>query len=161
MRNSSILKVILLVSLTMGLMGCTVAGTVHVVFETKDMVRLTIHDLEVYRRWDTWGHSYSPDYDIALQVYVKNTHIGTVPGERNTLNVAVRTPKYINRSFRFAPTSYRHPPDIKIEVWYYERGTHYKGRIVDTLFIPYRAWKTGFTNGKYVDLHYTVEVEKR
>lgn len=161
MNKSNIIKLVLLVALTMGLAGCTVSGTVHMVFEAQDMVKLTIHDLEIYRRWDSWGQGYPFTYDIALQVYVKNSYIATIPGERDTMAVSVRTPRYINRSIYFAPSRYQYPPDIRIEVWDHGGGSRYGARHVDTLFIPYKAWREGYTSGKHTDLHYSVEIERR
>lgn len=160
-KNKRILGLLALVALTLGLAGCTVTGTVHMVFEPKDVVKLTIQDMEIYRRWDSWDRSYPFTHDISLRVYVKNSYIGTIPGDRDTIAVSVRTPRYINRSLYFAPSRYQYPPDIRIEVWDHERGSRYGERHVDTLFIPYKAWREGYASGKHIDLHYEVELQRR
>ncbi|GEM_PF-3035336 len=150
-----------LLVLILGLTGCTVTGTVHMKFQPKDVVKVTVRDIEIYRRWETWGRSYPYAYDISLRLYVQDSYIGTIPGDGQSLEVRVRTPRYINRSLYFSPNRYPYPPDIRIEVWDHDYGSSYGKRRVDTLFIPYRAWREGYASGSYIDLHYEVELQQR
>lgn len=160
MKSKRLIGLLAILALTLTLAGCTVSGTVHLVFQPKDTVELTLRGVEIYRRW------YGADpytTNLSFRVYVRDSYVGTIPREGAYLEIPVGEHRILHQSIRFNPSKYRSPPDIKIEVWdhgYFPRDTK---KHVDDLFIPYRAWRNQeqYASGKYVYLRYDARIERQ
>ena len=155
MTSKRMLGLVTLLVLTLTLTGCTVSGRVHLTFQPKDAVELTLRDAEIYRRW------YGSDpyaNNLSFRIYVRDDYIGTIPRDGAFLEIPVGEPRVLSHSVRFYPSKYRYPPDIRIEVWDHGYSPRDRTQHVDDLFIPYRAWQEQYTSGKHVYLRYDVKV---